>query len=544
MFQRLPYPHRLAVMAVCAAGILCVAGCAPSDEAPDVPEGALYCYVGGTMRPVMADLARRYEAETGRTVHLDYAGSGVNKIKVEQTRRGDLYVAHDPFHGAMVREDLATEGWLVACITPYIAVPKGNPKGIGGLMDLTKPGVRVALTHPQKSTTGHIYRVMFEKAGITDAIAENVVVRTRGGGEAANQVVLGGADAAIVWNAVIHLRRDELDRVDIEPQYRPHPDVDAVTTATYGRIDMSRIGVTIDLLSFTDRPEAARAFAEYCASEENQSVWKAHGFELPAGGPKHLPGETAPDGDAEASGAGPEDARPDAGKSLYLYCGAGLRPAMKDVIAAFTARTGAAVEADYGGSGVIISRMRASGRGDLFMPGDVWYVELAEKGGLVASKAMVCYFVPVILVQEGNPKAIEGVADLARPGLKLGLGNPKACQIGRISRQIFAKNGIDLAAVQANLAFSSTTVNELGIQVRTGHLDAVIVWDAIAAFYADAGEVVEVPPQQNVISRVAIAVLESAADPALAERFVTFTTSDEGQALFRRHHYRTEPPGA
>jgi molybdate transport system substrate-binding protein len=169
-------------------------------------------------------------------------------------------------------------------------------------------------------------------------------------------------------------------------------------------------------------------------------------------------------------------------------------------------------------------------------------VDLAAQEGLVASKTTVCWFVPVILVPKGNPKGIRVLADLAAPGVRLGLGDPRACQVGRASEQIFKKNGIPAAAVEANLVYASPTVNELGVQVKLGHLDASIVWDAVAAQYPDSAEAIAIPAEANVISEVAIGLLKSSTDPAAAKAFIAFLQGPEGQALFRKHGYRTEPP--
>ena len=276
-----------------AAGLLAaaalVAGCGGTTE----EEADLYVYVGGTVRPPMEELIRTYQDKTGLVIYADYGGSGENMARIENTGRGDLYVAHDPFHAAMVKKGLAVDGWTVAGIQPEIAVAKGNPKGIHGLKDLTRDGLRVVLTHEQYSTTGHIVRVMFQKAGITEAIEKNVVTRTRGGGEAANHVMLGHADAAIVWDAIIRARDDQLDLVPIAPEFCPQPGVDAVTTATYGYIDMSMTKVTMDLLKASTRPERARAFAEFAASDAGAAVWTKFGFKVPAG-PKHLGAGEAP----------------------------------------------------------------------------------------------------------------------------------------------------------------------------------------------------------------------------------------------------------
>ena len=503
--------------AVCASTLF-MSGCRRSSKLSAVgkPE-PLLCYVGGTMRPVMEMLAEAYEKDTGQPVTIDYSGSGQLLIKIETTGIGDLYVCHDPFLNALMRKGLGLKGYTIAAIKPMIAVAKGNPKQIKGLADLTRPGLKVGLTDEMFSTVGHINKVMFRKAGLAEAIKANVVTRSRSGGQVANAVKLGHLDAAIVWNAVIFVRRDALDAVEIEDRYRPQPGVDAVTSPTWGPIDMSRIRVTLATLKCSKQPKAAAQFAEYVTSAKARAVFLANGF---------LPAE-----------AGPTPA-----KRLRLYCGAGIRPPVAELIEAFKAATGVQVECDYAGSGVLLSRMQLAKAGDLYMPGDVSYIEAAAAKGLVESIHPVCYFVPVIMVQKGNPKQIKGLTDLTRPGLRVGLGRPDACAVGQQSAKIFAKNGIDLAAIQKNLTFSSLTVNELGIQIKTGHLDAAIVWDATAAYYQDSAEAVAIPVAQNVVSKVALSVLNFSEQKGDAQKFVTFVTGPAGKAVFSKHHYTTDEP--
>ena len=223
-----------------------------------------------------------------------------------------------------------------------------------------------------------------------------------------------------------------------------------------------------------------------------------------------------------------------------LYCGAGIRPPVAELTEEFGRQHGVTITCDYAGSEVLISRIKLTGKGDLYMPGDVHYVELAEKEGLIASKKTVCYFVPVILVRKGNPKDIHALKDLTRPDVKVGLGDPKCCAIGRKVSKIFAKNGISENDV--NVKFRAPTVSELANHVKIGSLDAVIVWDAVAAYAADEGEVVPIPPEQNLISTVAVGVLKSSKHPKLAAEFVEYITSEAGRKIFRKHHYTITRP--
>jgi molybdate transport system substrate-binding protein len=291
----------LGLVAGAVALALAATGCGEAEEKPE----ALYVYVGGTMRPAMKELARLYEEETGTPVELDLAGSGENMIKLKETRRGDVYVAHDPYHGQMVRDGLSLEGWAPATLRPMIAVRKRNEVGVTGLADLAKPDLEVILTHPIYSTVGHLNKVMFERAGLADAMQAKLDAGTltyvKAGGEAANAVIIGNADAAIVWDAVIFARREKLDAVDIAPTHRPDPVADAVTSATFGPIDMSVMKVTVDACTTSERPDEARKFAAFCASDKALALWKAMGYGPPAS-PLHLvPGKPPAEGDGDAA---------------------------------------------------------------------------------------------------------------------------------------------------------------------------------------------------------------------------------------------------
>ena len=229
---------------------------------------------------------------------------------------------------------------------------------------------------------------------------------------------------------------------------------------------------------------------------------------------------------------------------MLLFCGAGIRPAAAEIAEEFARRHGVTVECDYAGSEVLLGRIKLSGRGDLYMPGDVHYIDQADRQGLIAARGRACYFVPVILVRKGNPKQIHTLSDLTRPGIKVGLGDPQACAIGRKCSKIFAKNNISEADIERNVPFRSLTVNELGNHIKLGMLDAVIVWDAVAAYFADDAEVVPIPTERNVISTVVVGVLKSSKHPELCGKFIEFVGSDAGQEIFAKHHFSTELPNS
>ena len=229
-------------------------------------------------------------------------------------------------------------------------------------------------------------------------------------------------------------------------------------------------------------------------------------------------------------------------KGLLVFCGAGLRPPVAELAETFARKNNIKIDTDYAGAEVLLSKINLSNQGDLYMPGDRQFVNQAAEEGLILSQKSVCYFVPTILVQKGNPKKISSLHDLIKPGIKLGLGDPCNLPVGRITKKIFEKNKISWTNVEKNLRFQSATVNVLGMQIQAKSLDAVIVWDAVARYYSEYGDEVPISIEKNVISTVDIGVLKFSKDTELAQKFVDFISSEQGRDIFKKHSYTVEPP--
>lgn len=229
-------------------------------------------------------------------------------------------------------------------------------------------------------------------------------------------------------------------------------------------------------------------------------------------------------------------------RELFLYSGAGLRSAVEDLVDEFAKVHDVKVVTDYAGSETLLNRIKLSRHGDLYMPGDRYYVSLAADKGVVTRQKSVCYFVPTILVRNGYDKTqIDGLEDLLDERVRLGIGG-EVCAIGRKTKKIFEKNGVPVDELEENVSFHALTVNELGNHIETGSLDAVIVWDAVAAFYMEWGYTVEIPPRQNVISTVDVGLLSCSEQTGLARTFMDFAASDRGKKIFAAHHYTVEKP--
>lgn len=238
----------------------------------------LLVHVGGTMRPAMEEICRLFEKETGVKIEMNYNDSGALITAIETSGKGDVCVVHDPFAPAMEKKGLVDRVYTVALLMPVIAVRKGNPKKIAGVKDLTRPDVKVGLTDAKFSTGGYVVAVVFSKAGIAEAMEKKEIVRARGGGEIANAVKLGTVDAAIVWNAVAFARKADLEAIPIDPVALPAEKVDAVTSATYGPLEMSCIRVTLMTLKKSGNLATARKLADLALSDRGKAIFDKMGF--------------------------------------------------------------------------------------------------------------------------------------------------------------------------------------------------------------------------------------------------------------------------
>jgi len=224
---------------------------------------------------------------------------------------------------------------------------------------------------------------------------------------------------------------------------------------------------------------------------------------------------------------------------LMIYCGAGIRPAASAVMEAFEAEYSIKVHATYAGSGRLLGQISSLQRGDLYMPGAGLYVDKAiEKNLAVAdSRKTVAYFVPVILTAKGNPKGIRTLADLCGEEIRVGLGDERACAIGRQTLKLLAANGIDMADVERNIVYKSGTVNELGLAIQMNNVDAVVLWDANARHFAEYGDQVVIPRENNMPAVIPIVLLESSRHKEAAKLFIDFITSKKGRSIFIEKGY-------
>ncbi len=233
-------------------------------------------------------------------------------------------------------------------------------------------------------------------------------------------------------------------------------------------------------------------------------------------------------------------------KVLLFHCGVGQRSALKEIKKHFLkAHPKLRVNFSFKGSGYFIADISRSQEGDLYLPGEEFYLLQAVERGFITDynpkQDIAAYFVTVIITPRGNPKRIKGIKDFAKPGVRVGLGNPKACAIGLWHEKIFKKAGI-WKEVQKNATMSAKCIAELGNAAQHRLVDASIVWASTALLYLRDCEIIPLPHAYTGIIRLPVGVLKFSQHPATARLLKQFILSKQGQEIFLSHAYAVGTP--
>ena len=227
--------------------------------------------------------------------------------------------------------------------------------------------------------------------------------------------------------------------------------------------------------------------------------------------------------------------------TLTVHAGAGIRPPLDELGALFEKKTGVKVEYNYKGSGCLLADICLSKRGDVYIPGELFYIRQAEERGFVRASRVVAQMSTAVIVQKGNPKRIHGLRDLRQEGLRIGLGDPKAVAVGRAASETLVKAGI-LKQVEPNVVMTALNVVELGIGVKLRQLDAAIVWDATAHLFRESVETLTLPDEWRVDAPIPVAVLKFTTNADESTRFMEFLAGDEAAKIFLKHGYGVPKP--
>ncbi|GIK18434.1 MAG: hypothetical protein AMXMBFR77_22560 [Phycisphaerales bacterium] len=250
-------------------------------------------------------------------------------------------------------------------------------------------------------------------------------------------------------------------------------------------------------------------------------------------------------GDAATPGTG-QPARPYEGRRLVVFVGSASQPPTELAVQRFQQLTGARVEAHFGGSGEMLARMKLADQGDVYFPGSSDYIELAKREGLVdpASETIVAYLVPAINVPRDNPKGIQTLEDLAKPGVRVAIARPDTVCVGLYAVEVLERAGLT-SAVRPNIVNNTESCAKTAQVVALGQVDAVIGWEVFEHWEPTKIRTIYLPKERVPrIGFLPAAIGTGTKDAELARAFLDFLTSAEGRAIYGKWNYLTSVDAA
>ncbi|MFC0004907.1 molybdate ABC transporter substrate-binding protein [Micromonospora siamensis] len=246
-----------------ALAALTLTGCGGTDDPPgagDTGGGTVTVFAAASLTESFTALGKRFEAaHPGTRVTFNFAGSSALATQITQGAPADVFASAAPGPMRTVTDagDAAGEPAVFVRNQLVIAVPAGDPKGVRGLADLTRPGTKVALCAPQVPC-GDAARKALDTAGVrlTPVTLERDV---KG---ALAKVRLGEVDAALVY------------RTDV----RAAPGLTGVEFPESARAVND---YPIVALKGAGNPAGAAAFVAYVRSPAGRAVLTAAGFQPP-----------------------------------------------------------------------------------------------------------------------------------------------------------------------------------------------------------------------------------------------------------------------
>ncbi|MGH3978952.1 MAG: molybdate ABC transporter substrate-binding protein [Pseudonocardiaceae bacterium] len=228
-------------------------------------------------------------------------------------------------------------------------------------------------------------------------------------------------------------------------------------------------------------------------------------------------------GDGEQEGAAAQPQR----QTVTVLAAASLTDVFQELEPAFErANPGADLRFNFAASSDLASQIVAGAPADVFASANEKQMQKVAGAGLLDGRAQLfATNTLTIAVPPGNPKGIEGFADLARPDVNEVVCAPQV-PCGAATGEIEQATGVALSP-----ASEEPDVRSVLSKVASADADAGLVYVTDVATTSDV-ESVAFPEAGSAVNEYPIAVIAGAPAGTLGRAFVDFVRGDRGrQAL-------------
>lgn len=450
----------------------------------------LQVYCAASNRAVLEAVRADYERDFGIAIDIQFGPSQTLLSTAEVGRTGDLYLPADDSYIDLARDKgLIEEELPLAKMQGVVAVRKGNPKQIRSFADLLRDDVKLVQANVEAAAISKLTREELTSAGLWDALHEHTVAYRTTVQDVASDVKVGSADAGIVYDAVL----------------TTYPDLEAVRIPELNSIQGI---VMVSVLKSAADPARALHFARYLSSsDKGLTKYREFGFNV-AGGDAW---EESP--------------------VLTLYAGSMLRPAVEQTLREFEQREGVQITTVYNGCGILVGQMKAGQIPDAYFACDTEF--MTQVKDFFPTPRSIAQNELVIMVEKGNPHGISGLQDLAKEGLRVGIGHEKQCAMGWLTQKTLTEGGVK-DQVMANVAVQTPSGDMLVNQMQAGSLDAAVVYLSNTIGAGGKFDAVRISNLPCSVATQPFAVAKNSPRRRLAERLAVRLQSLDSQQRFEQ----------
>jgi ABC-type molybdate transport system substrate-binding protein len=157
-----------------------------------------------------------------------------------------------------------------------------------------------------------------------------------------------------------------------------------------------------------------------------------------------------------------------------------------------------------------------------------------------------------IMVHAGNPQHIRSLRDLGRDDVRLSMPNPEWEGVARqIADSLHKSGGEELfqKVMQTKLKAGTTYLTHIHhrqtpMRILSGQSEAGVTWSSEVQFQESIGNPitgVEIPASENTTAIYAAGVLSHAPHKSAAQAWVSYLTSSQAQAIYRKFGFGPPP---
>lgn len=230
-------------------------------------------------------------------------------------------------------------------------------------------------------------------------------------------------------------------------------------------------------------------------------------------------------------------------QSLTIFAASSLTDAFEEIAASFTAGfPNAEIVFNFASSSTLATQLAEGAPADIFASANEKQMDVAIESGRIQEPAQIfARNQLVIAIPADNPGEVEDLADLAQPGLALILVAPQT-PIRDYTDTMLEKLAAEAdygeafrEAVLANVVSEEANVRQAVSKIVLGEADATIVYQSdVTPDVMEEVTAIPIPDEYNVIANYPIGVITDSTNPDLAQSFMEYVLSDEGQAILMR----------